>query len=503
MRVAAVILLLSAWIGAFAETFAEYSVEESNTLYTGKFAPYFIGSLTHGKNVQGIAVNLDAKIKRDLRLDKRFSWGFGAEGLIGYNSKCKYEHWVPEKEKFELRSQGPAVAWLQQLYAEVKFRGVFLTVGMKEHESALYNQRLGSGDLVESGNSRPIPEVRIVFIDCQNIPFTPGWVQIQGEISYGKMLDKSYLKNHYNYYDYHLNLGCYYTYKRCYFRTNPSQPFSVTLGMQVGAMFGGETNWYSKGKVTKTAKFSSSLLTFFKMFLPMGENGEDYYSGSTLGSWDLKARYRLRNNDELYAYISWPWEDGSGIGRCNKWDGVWGFEYKSARRGWLTGFVAEYIDFRDQSGPIHWAPQDTPGTTITSQATGRDNYYNNGYYNSYAYYGMSIGTPFLMSPIYNLDGYPAFACNRTNGFHIGASGYIIPTIEYRMLLGYQRGLGNYTYPYYHARSNTSFMLEGNFDASAITPGLSMKAQLAFDCGALRGNNFGCCLSVTYKGKIGR
>ena len=116
----------------------------------------------------------------------------------------------------------PPRIWLQQLYGEVKYRGVFLTVGLKEHDSALLNHRLSSGDMVESGNTRPTPEVRVGFIDFQDIPLTNGWVQIQGEIGYGRMTDGDWWLDRYNRYNYHVNTGEWYNYKRCYFRTKPS-----------------------------------------------------------------------------------------------------------------------------------------------------------------------------------------------------------------------------------------------------------------------------------------
>lgn len=488
---------------AAREKVADYTASALFGASTGHFAPYMIGSLNHGKTPMKSWSLADVCVVRELNRDKRFSWGFGGEFLFGYSHRAKYLRWQEADNQWTINKQGPEAIWLQQAYLEIKYRGVFLTAGMKEHESALLNQRLSSGDLVESGNSRPIPEVRAGFIDFQDIPFTNGWVQIQGEIGYGKMVDNAYNKKHFNYYNYHLHLGALYTYKRCYFRTNPKQPFSVTVGMQTAAFFGGETQYYQDGKIQpeKARKFSESLKTFFKVFFPFAEGGEDYYTGQTLGSWDCRMRYRLPNRDEIFAYFQGPWEDGTGIGRRNGLDGLWGLEYKASRPGIITGAVFELLDFRNQSGPVHWQPNDTPGTPILTHVQGRDNYYNNYFYNAYANYGMSIGTPFLMSPIYNQDGYPAFACNRACGFHAGLSGLFSNEIDYRFLVGYQRGLGNYDYAYPRPRTNTSMLLEAGWDASVLASGLSARLQLAFDAGSLRGNNFGGALTITYKGEI--
>lgn len=504
------VLLLAPAVGRAAESadstatrskVADYSASLLMGTSTGEFAPYMIGSLNHGKTPMKSWALGDVNVVRELDQSRRFSWGFGGEFLFGYSHKAEYMRWQPQPGQWNVTTQGPVPIWLQQAYAEVKYRGVFLTAGMKERGSALLNQRLSSGDLMESGNARPIPQIRAGFIEFQNIPFTNGWVQIQGEISYGKMVDNVYNKNHYNYYNYHLHLGALYSYKRCYFRTNPEKPFYIIAGMQTAAFFGGETQYYQAGRQTKTMKFSSSLKSFFKVFFPFVGGGEDYYTGQSLGSWDCRMRYRLPNRDEIFAYFQGPWEDGTGIGRRNGLDGLWGLEYKASRSGIITGAVFELLDFRNQSGPVHWQPNDTPGTPILTHVQGRDNYYNNTYYNAYANYGMAIGTPFLMSPIYNQDGYPAFASNRACGFHAGLSGLFSNEIDYRFLVGYQRGLGNYDYAYPRPRTNTSMLFEAGWDASIISRGLSARLQLAFDAGSLRGNNFGGALTITYKGEI--
>ncbi len=485
----------------FAYSQAEYSVSAIGNVSTGDFAPYLIGSLRHGKLTQKGSALLDGCVTLPMDPNKRFSWGAGVELITGYSHENAYDYWNADLGLWETHNEGPAPAWVQQCYGEIKYRSVFLTMGLKEHSSALLNPLLSSGDFVESGNARPILEARVGFLDFQDIPFTNGWVQIQGEVSYGRMLDDTYLKHHYNYYNYHIHLKSRYSYRRCYFRTNPHKPLSVTVGMQIGSFFAGYADYYKQGVFQSARIAKESFWAFFKVLIPMGENGEDYYEGSSVGCWDFNARYQLPGGQQLKVYFQGPWEDGSGIGRLNKFDGIWGIEYKSAKPGLISGAVFEYLEFRDQSGPIHWAPGDMPGTTVSNEATGCDDYYNNYFYNSYANYGMSIGTPFLLSPIYNLDGYLAFTCNRTNGFHIGVMGNILPTLDYRFLASHQRGLGTYRQPFYHSRHNTSFLLEGTWNAARLLQGLSMKLECAIDRGALRGNNFGMALTLSYSGKI--
>lgn len=504
-RIITLITVASAISGLRAQDsdpLAFYDVSLYGNGSTGEFAPYYIGSLNYGRFTQKTDALIDACVVRPMDYDRRFSWGAGAEVLGGYFSANGYRKVDAESKSYITRSYRPGAVRLQQLYAEARYRALFLEVGMKNQHSLLLNDALSSGDLVESVNARPIPQVRAGFNDFQDIPFTNGWVQIEGVLAFGKMMDNGYLEGTYNYNSSLISLGRIYNYKRCHFRTNPDKPLSVTVGLQAGGFLGGTSYYYSAGKVVREDKYSNSLKEFLKMVLPLEGNGEDYYAGATLGTWDAKIRYRFRNDAEVSAYFEGIWEDGSGIGRKNKADGLWGIEYKAAsQKGWLTGAVIEYIDFRDQSGPIHWDPGLTPGTSVTGHVSGSDNYYNNGYHGAYANYGMSIGTPFLLSPKYNLNGDLNYVCNRANGFHIGAMGNISSEIDYVLKLGYQRGLGTYSTPYRDPKTCFSMMLQARWDASAILPGLSAKVQVAFDAGELRGDNFGTAVSVTYSGKI--
>ncbi len=481
----AFLALLGLPLGAAAQYAVNYEGSVTAGGGSGEFSPYYINSLRHGRFSQQYTLQAEIKAWRPIDKSKRFSYGFGADIIGGATSSTDYQRYDAENGTWFEHSVKPSAIWLQQLYGEVKYRGVFLTAGMKEHESALLNQRLTSGDLVESGNTRPIPEVRAGFIDFQNIPFTNGWVQIQGEIGYGRLIDDGWRR---------------YNYKRCYFRTKPSMPFSVTVGMQAAAFFGGTEDWYSKGVMCKQDTYSHDLKTFFKMLIPSEDGGEAFYTGNHLGSWDLRARYRLKNGTELSAYFSWPWEDGSGIGKQNGWDGLWGIEYKAPQPGIVSGAVIEYMDYTNQSGPLHYAPSDWAGTTITGHASGADDYYNNRAHNSYAYFGHSIGTPAIMAPIYNTDGYPAFAANVMRGFHIGVEGQITPEIEYLVKGGYRKAWGNGYFLLPEPIDLTAVMVEATWRPEKIK-GLSLNGRLELDRGTMPCNAFGAMVTVKYNGLL--
>lgn len=496
----AVLIGIGLAFGTYAQDTLRYSATALGNASTGHFAPYFIGSLNHGKTVRKASALADIETRVDIDRSRRFSWGAGIEVVGGFSTGNKYDRWDNNAKIWTSQENRPASVWVQQLYGEVKWRGVFLRAGQKDHHSALLDERLSSGDLTRSSNARGIPGAEVGFIDFQNIPFTNGWVQIEGVVEYGKFTDNSFAKKQYNYYNWVLATGIYYTYKRCYFRTKPSMPFSVTVGMQFGGQFGGTTEYYRQGEMYRKEVRGFRFADLFKMFLPIRGNGNNFMEGSSLGSWDLKARYRLRNSDELSFAFQWPWEDGSGIGRRNGLDGLWGVYYTSARRGLVNGAAIEWLDFRNHSGPIHWAPGDFPGTTITNEATGGDNYYNNDTYTAYTNYGMAIATPFLVSPIYNLNGYPAFLHNRAQGLHLALTGCVdIINLDWALKYSWQQAWGSGRTPQSYSLIDNSLLLEANWNAASVLDGFAVNAKLAFDAGALRGNNFGFMIGIRYAG----
>ena len=284
---------------------------------------------------------------------------------------------------------------------------------------------------------------------------------------------------------------------------------SVTVGMQASCQFAGNREMYATGNMFLSEKSKATLKTFWKAFLPSGGSSgsnigdKAYYEGNHLGSWDLAVRYRLDGGKRLRAYYQSPFEDGSGIGKLNGWDGLYGLEYRTADRSPVSGAVVAYLDLMNHSGPIHWAPGDFPGTPIVDQATGGDNYYNNYYFNGYSELGMSIGSPMLKSTIYNRDGYQQFTDNRLRGFHAAVTGYVLPELSYRLMASYRKSCGSVFVPAIEKRDATSVMVEGSYDAHKLLPGLSITAQVAVDRGSLYGNNVGAVVAVKYCGRIGK
>lgn len=487
-------------LGAAAEDFTmNFSASLQANGGPNDFAPYYINSNRHGTLTSARAGSLSLAAWRPLDLSRRFSYSFGVEAWAQAANAVDYQRYSAAAEGWENIGRRPQAAWLQQLWGEVKYRGVFLYAGMRNMEPALVNERLSSGDLIESGNSRPIPQVRAGFVDFQNIPFTDGWVQIQGEIAWGKSTDNGWQKSHYNYYNYHLDLGWWYNYKRCFFRTKPSQPFSITVGMQAAGQFAGDVYWYRAGRMTDVHRQGFKISDAVGMLIL--KPGDGYWTGNHVGSWDFQARWRFNDGSELKGYFQWLWEDGSGIGKMNGMDGLWGLEWKAAERGAVSGAVLEVLTFMNQGGPMHYDYDDVRGTTLNvHRAEGADNYYNNHYYNGYALYGMGIGSPMFPSPVYNTDGCTTqYACNRFWGIHAALEGDVLPDLSYRAMASYRRFFGTMFVPALEVTHTVSAMVEATWRMPRV-PGLALTAQVGLDMGnSVYGKNFGALIGATYSG----
>ncbi len=462
---------------------------------SGVLAPYYMMSNRFGKVTQRNAYLASISAGRYYRLSKRFQLRWGAELDMSAQSATAYDRYYAESESWGEHKVTPRWVWLQQAFVTAAYRSVFITVGLKETGSALLDDRLSSGDLTWGANARPMPGVRVGFLRYVDVPFTNGWVKVNAELFIGKPLDNDWLERHYNYYNSFITTGRLNGYRRFYFRVDKLKHLEFTIGMQAASQVCGTQRTYKDGKLLRTDRAPVKFQSFIDMMIP--RSGDAYIVGNHLGSWDIMAEYKFTSGHRLKAYVQWPWEDGSGIGKLNGWDGLWGLEYKSPRRSVVSGAVFEYLNFTNQSGPLHWDPIDNVNTSLKGEATGADNYYNNYYYNGYAYRGMSQGTPFLPSTIYNTDGFLRFTDTRVKGFHAAVSGYITPEIGYRAMASWRRSFGQAFEQRIKPAEATCWMLECNYNPDKDDI-FTLSAQIGMDRGELLGGNkfgFGLGLKI--------
>jgi len=487
------ILLLLPFAAAFAERgdSIDYSVEAAgNVAFNGTNAPYY-----HVANRQGLSSispnsgYFRAAVTKKMNTQKRFDYG-GAVDLVGAAG-----------------FSSPFI--VQQAYGELQFLCFDLMVGSKEYWGEMRNPSLSSGGMVWSGNARPIPQVRVGIFEFVEFPWTNSWLQVKLDMSYGRFTDNRYLRDEFAWNPkWFYTDDVYYHQKKIFFRSKEDRNFIMTVGAEFAAQFGGTQHYFDKlTEQWVTRESSLKVKDFWGVFIPGAGDDESavgdqvYYYGNHLGAWHAIAEYKFQDRSRLKGYFEWFWDDGSGMGKLNGWDGLWGMEYSFGKKGIVSDILFEYLQTTNQSGPIHWNPNDNPGTHVTdANATGADNYYNNYYYVGWAHWGMTNGTPLIASPAYNRDGYLCFTNNRVQAFHLGISGQIKREWDYRLLASYRRTWGTPYIPIPSPLYSTSAMVEVTYSPSKLK-GWSFLASCAFDIGTLYDSNSGTALRVRKTGNL--
>lgn len=493
--------VIQAMLGSQIKRNLKYRFESVGVLSDGLHSPSWFTS-----NRQGLAsVKTKSAYARygmfgEMRLPSAFGMKYGMDLGLGYGL---HDDW-----------------FVQQLYIDVDYRAWSLSVGMKERWAGLSNPELGSGSLTWSGNSTPIPQARLGLPEYTRLGILGNWFSVKGHVAYGMYTDGKYRSSVPDgvYTD-----GIFYHSKEAYIRFGDRErfPLELTLGLQMHAQFGGVKHNREKdadGNLVEEYRLPGGLKSAWNILLPFNKPGEQTSeNGNTLGSWLLGLDWHLPQMT-IRLYYDHFYEDHSSL---------LGIEYKSDetgykhfvnygfRRNWLDGLyglefimpdewpvrdvVIEVLNTRGLCGAVY----NPKGSDYIQGVDGRDNMYNHiDVYDSYSHYGFSIGSPMLISPVYNGNGMNSFASNRVNMFHMGLEGGVGRHLDYQVKLTAARHWGTYEYPFDRTRDVTSAMVRLMWlagDNASCRIGVSYGIDR--DDSAWLGNNRGVMLSVIKTWKV--
>ena len=467
-----------------AQSALSYNAEINGSVSTGNFSPFWLSANKHGvssiKNGWGY---MRMEVTDERVFKKKWNLEYGTDIIIGrsliYN------------------------IFIQQIYADVSWRWLRISVGKKERTGELKNHSLSTGGLIESGNAAPIPQVRIEMPRYCDFPGTKGWLGLRGHIAYGWFDDgrwqhdwvaegTRYAKN------------VLYHSKSLFWKIGKEQyfPLSYEGGVQFASQFGGTIyNYMNKNGVNY--KMPTRLKDFWNIFIYSSGDGKydlgDRLSvaGNHLGSYHLSLKWN-RKYWSLRGYYEHMFEDHSGM----FWEyGLWkdclaGVELQIKGLEWINNIVFEYFNSRDQAGPIY---HDATGE-IPDQISAVDDYFDHHAYPCWQQYGASIGTPLITSCLYNKNHRFIVYNNRVEAFHIGVSGQPTKEFAYRTLLTKSRNWGTYKKPFTEIMSNISALFE-IFYTPRWSDGFSGSLSLAFDKGELYGDNKGIMFAIKKNGKF--
>lgn len=384
--------------------------------------------------------------------------------------------------------------FIQQAYADLRYRAVHISIGQKERWGELRNPRLSTGALTESGNARPIPQVRIELPRYACI--LRNWLYIRGHIAYGRFTDGNWQQDFAAANTVH-STGVRYHSKAGFLRIGNEEAFPLTaeMGLHMATQFGG--NCYNSRNIAgNNHKNPTRLKDYIMAFIPT--SGDSQYDGSdqanvagnVLGSWlgaltwnskEWKLRVSYEHMFDDHSQMFWEY-------------GLWteqllGIELELKRSRWVKSILIEYFNLKNQSGPVY---HDST-SKIPDQISCKDNNYNHGGYPGWFNYGMIIGSPLCTSPVYNKNNVLVCYNNRVEAFHFGIEGEPFEWLGYRALLTNSNNWGSYSKPFKDIKTNCSGLVELTFMPNRLW---SIMTSFALDKGELYGNNYGGMITIT-------
>ena len=426
-----------------------------------KYAPFWFqtnrfGLVSHEPH----SGNLDVYVGKDLtRPNRWFDYGFGIQAVGQVNSKS-------------------ALLFMQQLYGQVRLYIFDITIGIRPQVWGNQDPELSSGGFLFSQNARPIPRITIGIENYTTVPFTYGYLEVKGGLTHGWFTDNIYVQH------------AYFHHKFIGARLGGKLPVTLNYEFHHAAQWGGYSPVYGD--------LGSSFKDWMHVFLAQSggvmSNDQINAYGNHIGSQNIGMDIKYWGwNVSLY----WQniFEDGPikpFWNTMNLTDGIWGISVRQKRFPFISGFLYEFINTTDQSGPFH----DKDGLVFG----GNDDYFNNSIYlNGWTYYARTLGTPFITSPVYNENGSVILLNNRVRAHYIAIQGDIYG-FRYRTQVSHAENYGRYSDESYGQTRNTAILLEVKKQIPEAW-NLDFSLSLGADLGTQFGNSFGVMFSVAKRGII--
>ena len=468
----------------------------------GDFAPFWFTSNRYGlsshHNNYGY---LRGAIGRDVMADSLRTWriGYGADIAVAVGMGSK--HFI-----------------IQQLYADIQWKVLRLSLGQKERPLELKNQALSSGAMTTGINARPLPQIRLELPDFWIIPGTKNWLALKAHIAYGWYTDNAWQREYNgNNKAFYYTTGSLYHSKAAFLRIGNKEkfPLTVTGGLEMSCQFGGTGHniWQRSGfdaTIEENVNLLNGFKSFWNAFIPGGSDVNDgnIYAnreGNQLGSWHLRADYHGKGWS-VAAYMEHFFEDESQMFWQYGWkDMLWGVEINLPKNPFLSSLVYEHIGTMDQSGAIYHDKT----AVIPEQISGCDQYYNHHIYGAWQHSGYVMGNPLLSSPMYNdklangkFNHNLMVYHNRINAHHIGLCGQPTEEWGWRFLYTHEKSLGSYYTPTPDPQKANYLMAEVIYKPRQVK-GLGITASYGHNDGEILGKSNGGMLSVSYSGWINK
>lgn len=391
--------------------------------------------------------------------NKKFDFSFKASG-VGFIAK--------EKKVF-----------IDELYAGVKYKNLFeLEIGSKNDAFIYEGLSSSNGNILKSGNARAYPGINFKTVGFITLPFAKKWLQAEFNFAEYILNDKRYVSNA------HLH------HKSLHLKFLLNKKLNLVAGLDHYVQWAG-TN--IKGK-----KKPSGFKNYLKVISGASGGGDASLSdqinalGNHIGAYTLQLNHKGNTNWSIY--ISHPFEDTSGRELHNIIDNIYGV----------------FIDFNKTKSPInqllfevthtkHMSGRDKDRNSIP--ASGRDNYFNNGAYQSgWTFHGKTIGSPYFTPKPKDKNGITKGVIvgdNRFTVINVGLQGSLTYLLKYKTKISYVQYYGWFDKEYKKKPHQISGYFE--FFVPEFTLPFEVSFGLGFDLGNYGKDVGGGFLKLTKRG----
>lgn len=433
----------------------EIFVEASGIAGSGEYAPLWLVSNKNGVTSPYLNSAYErAGINGSLQIDSamQLKVDYGLDLIFRQNAQSKF--------------------LVHEAFADVSFKKVHLIVGQKEHKLDFRYQNISSGGLGYGINAQPIPMV-MVNVDYFSFPGTNQWWKVRGRLGYGKTTDGAWQERW-------AKEGSRYTTNTLYceralmwkFGKEEVFPLVLEASLQMMTQFGG-TSYNTGGRNHHDGKpivHPETFNAFWHALWPMGssdvtDGNMPNSAGNTFGSYIFSLQWHGNHNDtpdnqwHINAYFERMFEDQSMLTvQYGIYDHLLGLEVGLKKNPYVSHFVIEHISSKDQAGPVYH----DKSPNMPESYTGMDNYYNHGLFTGWQHWGIGMGNPLFIAPIYNDYHVIKFYDNRLRALHIGVDGNPNDELSWRIMASFTRNWGTYALPYPDVINQQYYLAEINY-----------------------------------------
>ncbi len=450
---------------AFAqENKTHYILELQTTQASKNTVPFWLSANTYGRVQEHSSTLVYTAVAGNFKSEtNKLQYSYKL-GLTGYNAT-----------KNSL--------FIDELYGAIHYKNWGLTIGVKHNAQLLEGLSSSNGNIATSTNARAYPGYNIYLKDFVTLPFAKNWLAVKG--NYGDFLlnDTRSVTN--------ARLHS----KSIYFKSKLSSSFEIITGLNHYAQWAGKSSIFG----TQPKGFKNYLRVITGSSGGTDALGGDQINvlGNQLGTYLLQFNYFGKNLNWNF-YWSHPFEDRSGRELMNYPDGLYGiFVDLKQPDGILSHVLAEFTYTKHASGSD---PHYTDENGFHA-ASGMDNYFNNGVYQSgWTYFGNMIGSPYFTTKPKDENGITQGIIdgdNRLMAFNLGFKG-TIKKVAYKALLSHTTYFGWFGSEYAVKPNQFSSLLEVAFPRIGSLP-FNFSLGAAFDTGTYRPVNFGGFLKLSSVG----